>query len=274
MTFEKGSLIRVEYTARFKDDDKIVATTDLDVARDNSIYDPDAVYGPHLVSIGMANYTVPTGFNKGLAEMSVGEKNTIVVEPNEGWGERDKKKIRMYPLRKLGKDAEQYSIGDTVTINEDSGIIRYIGSGRVQVDFNSEFAGKTLTYESTVTEHLTIPLDIIRAILKFRLGTNEPKFELEGTESLSVSITDEMTQLSSFSQQKKNVIRDVFAFVPDLDFVQFVEKHVNRDKERRSQEAQTATDADPSAGYDADKGSETESAGMDGYSSMSSPHGD
>ena len=49
----------------------------------------------------------------------------------------------MIPLRKLGEDAEKVSVGDTVEIDNKKGIIRFIGSGRVQIDYNHRFAGKT-----------------------------------------------------------------------------------------------------------------------------------
>ena len=87
---------------------------------------------PKLVSVGEG--WVLKGLDDALSETTAGDKKTIEVSPDKGFGERDKGKVRMIPLRKLGEDAEKVSVGDTVEIDNKKGIIRYIGSGRVQVD--------------------------------------------------------------------------------------------------------------------------------------------
>ena len=77
-------------------------------------------------------------------------KTTVEVSPDKGFGERDSGKVRMIPLRKLGDDADKVSVGDSIEIDQKKGIVRFIGSGRVQVDFNHRFAGKTILYDVKV----------------------------------------------------------------------------------------------------------------------------
>ena len=60
----------------------------------------------------------------------------------------------MIPLRKLGEDAEKVSIGDTIEVDNKKGVIRFIGSGRVQIDYNHRFAGKTIVYDVNVLKEL------------------------------------------------------------------------------------------------------------------------
>ena len=233
MTFEKGSLILVDYDVKVQGSNAIFETTSKDTAMDHSIYDPNTTYGPKPISIGVPNYPVLPGFSKELEKMSVGETNSIVVEPEDGWGQRDPKKIRTYPVRKLENEDEAYSIGDTATVDGKKGKILYIGSGRVKIDLNHELAGKTIIYDAKVTAHLETPNDVIDTILNARAGADAANFELTGTESLSVTLTSKVLQSNDLVTIKNRIARDAFTFVPDLDFVQFVEKHENHAKARR-----------------------------------------
>ena len=60
----------------------------------------------------------------------------------------------MIPLRKLGEDAEKVSVGDTIDIDNKRAIVRFIGSGRVQVDYNHRYAGRTILYDVNVLKSL------------------------------------------------------------------------------------------------------------------------
>ncbi len=148
MTFTKGSLIQIDYTAKVKDSDEIFETTLEEEAKKHSIHDPNIKYQPKLVSVGES--WVLKGLDEALANTKVGDKLTVNVTPDKGFGERDAGKVRMIPLRKLGEDAEKVSVGDSIEIDDKKGIIRFIGSGRVQVDYNHRYAGKTITYDVSV----------------------------------------------------------------------------------------------------------------------------
>ena len=109
MTFDKGSLILVDYTAKVKDDDEVFDTTLEADAKKYLLHEENAKYHPKLVSIGETSYPVLKGFDEALAKTSVGDKLTIEVTPDKGFGARDSTKVRMIPLRKLGEDAEKVS---------------------------------------------------------------------------------------------------------------------------------------------------------------------
>ena len=229
MTFEKGSLILVEYTMRAKDSDTVIETTREEDAKAGSIHDPDVLYVPRLVSVGEANYPVLKGFAEGLGEMSVGESRVIEVGPEKAWGARDPKQVRTYPQRKLGKDADRYSVGDRALIDDKAGTIRFMSSGRVQIDFNHVHAGKTLVYDATVKELLDKPDDIIRSILLARLSLREPEFATDAG-VLSITLAGDMLESVELPAAKRRIARDIFKFVPDLDSVRFVESFENKAK--------------------------------------------
>ncbi|MEE9511751.1 MAG: FKBP-type peptidyl-prolyl cis-trans isomerase, partial [Nitrosopumilaceae archaeon] len=165
MTFNKGSLILIDYVAKVKDTDEVFDTTIEEEAKKYSIHETDVKYQPKLVSIGEVSYPVLKGLDEALTKTAVGDKLTVEVTPDKGFGERDPKKVRMIPIRKLGEDAEKVSVGDTIEIDNKRGIIRFIGSGRVQMDYNHRYAGKTILYDVNVIQSLDSDHDKIEGIL-------------------------------------------------------------------------------------------------------------
>lgn len=233
MTFSKGSLILVDYTAKVKDTDDVFDTTIEEDAKKHSIHEQSVKYGPHLVSIDEVSYPVLKGLDEALAKTSVGDKLTVEVTPEKGFGERDSGKIRMIPIRKLGEDAEKVSVGDTIEIDNKKGIIRFIGSGRVQVDYNHRYAGKTILYDVSVVKSLETAQDKVDGILKNRLPVEDSKisFDLTGTEA-SVSIPEELLRADGLQIMKHFIQMDIFKFVPTLERVSFVETHLNKAKKK------------------------------------------
>ena len=99
MTFNKGSLILIDYTAKVKDSEEIFDTTIEEDAKKHSIHESNIKYQPKLVSIGEVSYPVLKGLDEALAKTTVGNKLTVEVTPDKGFGERDSGKVRMIPIR-------------------------------------------------------------------------------------------------------------------------------------------------------------------------------
>ncbi len=162
MAFERGSLILVEYAARLDDGTVIEAAN-------HGGDTPEGVRNfsskPKLVSVGDPSYPVLRGFDRALAEAEVNTPQTVTIQPADAYGERRRDKVKMITARKLGKDADRYTVGDTVEVNNSTGVILSMGSGRVRVDFNHMFAGKSITYEFTVLKQLESDTDKIEGLL-------------------------------------------------------------------------------------------------------------
>jgi len=117
LTFTKGSLILVDYTAKVKDTEDIFDTTIEEDAKKHSIYEQNVKYQPKLISIAEVSFPVLKGLDEALAKTSVGDKLTVEVSPDKAFGERDSGKVRKIPIRKLGEDAEKVSVGDTIEVD-------------------------------------------------------------------------------------------------------------------------------------------------------------
>ena len=227
MTFKKGQLILLDYTAKIKDSGEVFETTIEDEAKKDSLHESNIKYMPKLVSVGEG--WVLKGLDDALSQVASGDKKIIEVSPDKGFGERDKGKVRMIPLRKLGEDAEKVSVGDTVEIDNKKGIIRYIGSGRVQVDYNHRYAGKTILYDINIKKSLDSDDDKISEILKSRLPIENEKIIYKKTGTIvDVTIPEEIFRADGLAIIKHFTQTDLFKFVTSLTKVNFVETYENK----------------------------------------------
>jgi peptidylprolyl isomerase len=224
LAFQKGTLILADYTAKVKDTNEVFETTREADAKSGNIFDTNVKYQPRLVSVGEA--WVLKGLDDALLAASAGDKLTVEVPPEKGFGTRDPAKVRMIPLRKLGDDAEKVSVGDAIELDDRTGIIRFIGSGRVQVDFNHRFAGRTILYDVNVLKSLDTDQEKIMGLLKrrFPLDESKLKFEIKGTQ-LDITIPDEALMMEGLQVVKRAIANEVFKFVSTLDKINFVESY-------------------------------------------------
>ena len=242
MTFEKGSLILVNYAAKVKDSEEVFDTTIEEDAKKYSIHESNVKYQPKLVSIGEVSYPVLKGLDEALAKTSVGDKLTVEVTPDKGFGERDSGKVRMIPLRKLGEDAEKVSVGDTIEVDNKRGTIRFIGSGRVQIDYNHRYAGKTILFDVNVIKSLDSPNDKVDGILKNRLPVEDTKIEFDlKDKEVSITVPGEILRADGLQIMKHFIQLDIFKFVKTLDKVNFVETHVNKETQGKKLAAKEKT---------------------------------
>jgi len=237
LTFNKGSLILIDYVAKVKDTEEIFDTTIEEEAKKHSIHESDVKYQPKLVSVGEVSYPVLKGLDEALTKTSVGEKLTVEVTPDKGFGERDSTKVRMIPIRKLGEDAEKISVGDTIEIDNKRGIIRFIGSGRVQIDYNHRYAGKTIIYDVNVIKSLDSENDKIDGILKNRLPVENSKIEFTIKEKeVNIKIPEEIFRADGIQIMKHFIQVDIFKFIPSLEKVNFIETYQNKQTQTKKTE--------------------------------------
>lgn len=242
MTFNKGSLILIDYVAKVKDTNEIFDTTLEEEAKKHSIHESDVKYQPKLVSIGEVSYPVLKGLDEALAKTSTGEKLTVEVTPDKGFGERDSTKVRMIPIRKLGEDAEKVSVGDTIEIDNKRGIIRFIGSGRVQIDYNHRYAGKTIIYDVNVIKSLESEKEKIDGILKNRLPVENSKIDFTIKEKeVNIQIPEDIFRADGIQIMKHFIQVDIFKFVPILEKVNFIETYQNKQLQSKKSESKETT---------------------------------
>ncbi len=222
MVLNPGALIYINYTAKIKDTGEVIETTWEEEAKKYGIYKPGFKYAPRLIAVNEG--WILKGVDEALLKAKVGERITVEIPPEKGFGLRDPNKIRLIPLRKFGEKASQIKVGDEVEIDGKIGIVRFIGSGRVQIDFNHKLAGKTLVYEIEILKELTEDEEKIRALLARRFGTEEGKFNIKLEDKrVIIRIPEELFFLEGIQFIKKASSSDIFKYVKNIKEVIFQE---------------------------------------------------
>lgn len=95
------------------------------------------------------------GLEKELDGLKVGDKKTVTVSPEEGYGTRDDTRVHSVPKAQFPQGS--YTIGDHIIATSPDGAevparICAMDAKTITLDFNHELAGKTLTFDVAVAE--------------------------------------------------------------------------------------------------------------------------
>ncbi len=149
MAFEKGTLIFANYTARVKDTGEGIESTLEDEAKKLKIYEESRKYEPRLVAVGEG--WLISGLDAEVAKLVRRGQEGDRAPAGEGV-----RRERPHPAphdpasgsSARGSTSSPWETRSTSTTA--SGSVRFIGSGRAQVDFNHRLAGKSIIYDFEV----------------------------------------------------------------------------------------------------------------------------
>jgi FKBP-type peptidyl-prolyl cis-trans isomerase 2 len=226
MPFEKGSLIFANYTTKVKDTGESIDTTLEQEAKKLNIYDATKRYAPRLIAVGEG--WLLAGLDEVVKDMDVGQRKEIELPPEKAYGKRDPTQTRMIPLRKFGERADDLAVGDSIDVDNRVGVVRFIGSGRAQVDFNHRLAGKSIVYDFEVLRKVEADDDKIRALIDRRFAGEGEKvsFTLKD-DQLEIVVPEALFLTEGLQIIKKGISTDIFKFVPSVTSATFVEKFIN-----------------------------------------------
>ena len=224
MTLAKGSLVLLNYTAKVKDTDEVIETTIEEDAKKFNVFDHTRTYEPRLISVGEG--WVLQGMDEALVNANIGEKMDVEVPPEKGFGERDKDKVRMVSLRKLGEKADEIKVGDAIEIDNKVAIVRFISSGRVQLDYNHRLAGKTIVYALEILKLLEQDNEKIIALIKRRIPVDETKLKIIVRESnIEVELPEENYMYEGLQIIKRAIVNDIFKYANTIKKIKFIETY-------------------------------------------------
>lgn len=110
--------------------------------------------GAPLAYLHGAGQIVP-GLEQKLEGLEAGQSLQLAVEPKDGYGERDPRKIQEFPRQMFGQ--QPMKAGDQfIAVDEDQNQIpvriQAVADDKVTVDFNHPLAGKTLHFSVKIAE--------------------------------------------------------------------------------------------------------------------------
>src|SRR5213594_1306459 len=221
MPVKEGDFLLVNYTLKVKESGETVDTTFDTDAKEARIHKEDNVYQPKFVVIG--EEYLPKSLEESLVGTEPGTKRTIELTPEKGYGARDPSKMRLVPLRRFREKGIDPVPGAQIEFDGRPAVVRAVGAGRVQVDYNHPLAGRTLVYDVSIEKVLEDNNEKILSIISRRIPeVSSDKFLIDRDKaSLTVEVPEEAIYLSGLQVAKKAITADLQKYFPDIDIISF-----------------------------------------------------
>jgi peptidylprolyl isomerase len=134
-----GDTITVHYTGKFEND---------------QVFDSSSGKEPLKFTVGAQQLI--SGFDSAVVGMVPGEKKTVRIAPEDGYGPRSEERMFDMPRENIPADME-LETGMMVQLSGESGeaipaLVADIGEKSVSLDMNHPLAGKTLVFDIEIVE--------------------------------------------------------------------------------------------------------------------------
>ena len=245
MAIKDGDFVRVNFTGKIKENDEVFDTTYDEIAQEAEIFDENKTYKPIPIVVG-GNHLLPA-IEEEIVGLEAGDRKTVEVDSDNGFGPRDPKAIQLIPMKEFKKQGMTPYPGMRIQAEGGEGRILTVNGGRVKVDFNHPLAGKDLIYDVEVTEIIEDNEEKIKSMIE--LHYSNPNVDLEKTE---ISIEDgvvsiQLDEMAKFDQQsymditfaRFRIAKDIWENIDEVTKVNFVDAFEKR--EESSDEEDKAT---------------------------------
>jgi FKBP-type peptidyl-prolyl cis-trans isomerase SlyD len=216
MSVNSGDFVKISYTGKLENGD-VFDTTDAEVAKQHGIYAEGIDYSPVVIVVGES--MVVKGLDEDLVGRNVGYKGTVVVPPEKAFGQRNPELVEVVPTRRFEKRPVP---GMRVTVDNKTGTVESVIGGRVRVDFNVPYAGKTITYDYTLEESIDDPKSKIKGLIQYYLHKDFPVSIKRGIIRIEVPYEFPFNQTV---QYYKGVLAEKIMRLIDVEEVDYVELH-------------------------------------------------
>ena len=233
MSFKDEDFIEIEYSAWNAADNRLVSTTDEKKAKEADIYDEEAAYGPALVVLGAGGAI--KGLDRELRGMSVGETKKLTFAPEDAFGDRHDELVKVMPLSAFrAREIEPY-VGMRVNIDGTSVTVKSINSGRVVVDGNHPYAGKSIVYEVRIVKNLTSEHEKVEALGR-SYGVKPTSAMVKGN-TAEVSFDGGVKKDSDYFINKARMLASVFSNLKGIEKVLVHEEYLRpKENDKSSKE--------------------------------------
>ena len=175
---KENDFIEIDYVAKIKGNG-IFDLTKEGVAKENKTYNKDFKYQPVIICLGKAD--ILKGLDNKLIGKDIG-KHKIELTPEEGFGKKDEKLIKLVPTKEFTKQNIRPMPGMQLNLDGFMGRIISVTGGRTLVDFNNPLSGKDLEYEIEIKRKVTDKKEQLHGFLGILF--KEYKMELKDDEAI------------------------------------------------------------------------------------------
>ncbi|WP_407377868.1 peptidylprolyl isomerase [Methanobrevibacter sp.] len=242
MAINDGDFVRVNFTGKIKETDDVFDTTFDEIAQEAGIFEENKTYKPIPIVVG-GNHLLPA-IEEAIKGLEAGEKKTIEVDAEHGFGQRDSSLIQLVPMREFKRQGMTPVPGMKIQSEGATGKILTVNGGRVKVDFNHELAGRDLVYDVEVCEIIEDNDEKIKSMIE--LHYSNPNVDIDKTE---IDIVDgvaniKLDEMAKFDQQsymditfaRFRIAKDIWDNIEDITKVNFVDEFEKREESEEEDE--------------------------------------
>lgn len=136
---KSGDTIKVNYTGKLEN---------------GMVFDSSEGRDPLKFTVGSGQLI--KGFDQAVIDMTVGDKKTVTISPEEGYGPRNEDNVVELP-RDTVPEGMDVSVGMQLHLSDPNGnpvpaVVAEIGDDVIKMDINHMLAGKTLIFDIEIVE--------------------------------------------------------------------------------------------------------------------------
>ncbi len=161
-TVQLQDIIEIDYTGTL-DGGKVFDTTKESVAKAHQLPMENARFEPAIICVGEKQ--VLPGLDEALLGKSIGATVQVKLAPEQAFGRRDVKNIKIVPLSTFYQHKVDPQPGLQVNMDGQMGTVIRLAGGRVMVNFNHPLAGREVIYEVMIHRKITEPKEQLQAFL-------------------------------------------------------------------------------------------------------------
>ena len=200
-------MIEIDLIIKDNNSKDILDTTLEKIAKDNDIFNTKVDYKPLKVIYGKGELLKAVEEN--IKDLELEKTKTFSLKKEFAFGERDPKLIQLLPLTDFKKENINPVPGMYINTGEHQAKILNVSSGRVQVDYNHDFAGRDLEYTITLKKIVVDDKEKIRALA-------EKYFYFVPSDKLEIDFKDKKVEVMLPMVLPKDVEYIKFAFAQSV----------------------------------------------------------
>ncbi|MCR4327175.1 MAG: FKBP-type peptidyl-prolyl cis-trans isomerase [Nanoarchaeota archaeon] len=219
MVLKKKDFIEIEFTGRIKGGGVFDSNVKEELEKLHEGHSHPVETKPFIFPLGEEMFV--KGVDKFLVGKEVGEYE-ISLPPEEAFGKRDPKAIRIVPLKNFQNHNLNPIPGSVFNLDGKLAKVLTVSSGRVIIDFNSPLAGKNVEYKIKILRKIEDLNEKIKSINEF-FFKQDLKFEVQ-SKKLILTISKEMKQFAELFKEKYNELFGLDTEFKESEEVKAIEK--------------------------------------------------
>ncbi len=224
--------VKISYTGKVKDS-QVFDTTDAETAKKENIFDAKRIYQAVPMIIG--ELQVLKGLDEELTDMKAGEEKELDIPPEKAYGQKDPNLIRLVPMKIFKQEKMTPIPGMVIELDGRPARIQTVSGGRVRVDFNSELAGKTLSYKVKIVEEAKTQEQKIKYLIERSFNTSEGFEEKLSSKDVEIRIPEKSYRDRNIFVRKASLAAEIYKYT-DIENVVFIESWKKKKKEEKGKE--------------------------------------